>query len=111
MVGARNNLVLTINPATGEAAIQNESPYFNVSIDAYTITSDSGKLLTGNAAWNSLQDQGLAGWDQADNSNAIRITEFKTTGATSMPGGGTVLDLGAPISLAAGPLDPDDFSF
>jgi hypothetical protein len=111
MLGARNNLVLTINPATGEAAIQNESPYFDVAIDAYTISSASGKLLTGNAAWNSLQDQGLVGWDQADNSNVNRITEFKTTGATSMPGGGTVLDLGAPINIASGPLDIDDFSF
>ena len=111
MVGARNNLVLTINPATGEAAIQNESPYFNVAIDAYTIASASGKLLTGNAAWNSLQDQGLAGWDQADNANANRITEFKTSGATALPGGGTVLDLGAPINIAAGALDADDFTF
>ena len=41
-----------INPATGEAAIQNESPFFDVSIDAYTIASADGALLTGNGAWN-----------------------------------------------------------
>jgi hypothetical protein len=111
ITGAFNNLVLTIDPATGEAAIRNESPYFDVSIDAYTITSASGKLLTANGAWNSLQDQGLAAWDQADNSNANRITEFKTSGATAMAGGGTVLDLGAPINLGAGALEIEDFGF
>nr|MBA3482677.1 hypothetical protein [Pirellulales bacterium] len=110
-VGGENNLVLTINPATGEAAIQNQSPFFDVSIDAYTIASASGKLLTGNAAWNSLQDQGLAAWDQADNSTANRITEFKTSGVTAMPGGGTVLDLGAPVNTAAGTLAASDFTF
>jgi hypothetical protein len=110
-VGGENNLVLTINPATGEAAIQNESPFFGVATDAYTIASASGKLLTSDAAWNSLQDQAIAGWDQADNSNANRITEFKTSGATSLPGGGRVLDLGAPINIGAGPLNIDDFTF
>jgi hypothetical protein len=110
MVGALNNLVLTIDPTTGEAAIQNESPYFDVAIEAYSITSASGKLLTGNAAWNSLQDQGVASWDQADNSSTNRLTEFKTAGSTALAGGGTVLDLGAPITLAAGPLSLSDFS-
>jgi hypothetical protein len=101
--------VLTINPATGEAAIQNESPFFNVAIDAYSITSNSGKLLTGDAAWNSLQDQALPNWDQADNSNVNRITEFKTAGATSLAGNGTVLDLGAPINTTSGALSVSDF--
>jgi hypothetical protein len=109
--GRENDMVLTINPATGEAAIQNESPFFNVAIDGYTIASTSGKLLTSDAAWNSLQDQSLAAWDQADNSNANRITEFKTAGNTSMPGGGTVLDLGAPVNIGSGPLSLNDFSF
>ncbi|MBA3482676.1 MAG: hypothetical protein H0T51_12755 [Pirellulales bacterium] len=106
-----NNLVLTINPATGEAAIQNESPFFDVSIDAYTIASADGALLTGNGAWNSLQDQGVAGWDQADNASAFRLTEFKSTGATFLAGNETVLDLGAPVNTAGGPLDVEDFTF
>ena len=110
MVGALNNLVLTIDPTTGKAAIQNESPYFDVAIEAYSISSASGKLLTGNAGWNSLQDQGAASWDQADNSSANRLTEFKTAGSTALAGGGTVLDLGAPVTLAAGPLSESDFS-
>jgi hypothetical protein len=110
-VGRRNNLVLTIDPATGQAAIQNESTYFNASIDAYTITSTSGKLLTANGSWNSLQDQGIGGWDQADNSSATRLTEFKTSGSTLLNGGGTVLNLGAPVTLAGGALSLADFAF
>lgn len=109
--GRENDVVLTINPATGEAAIQNESPFFNVAIDAYTVSSATGKLLTSNATWNSLQDQAQPNWDQADNSNANRITEFKTAGSTSLPGGGTVLDLGAPVNLSAGALSLSDFGF
>ncbi|MCC6491584.1 MAG: hypothetical protein IT424_01025 [Pirellulales bacterium] len=111
MSGARNNLVLTINPANGQAAIQNESPYFDVSLHAYTITSASGKLRTANGTWNSLQDQTLPAWDQADNSDANRITEFKTSGGTPLAGGGTVLNLGAPVNTTAGALDVDDFGF
>lgn len=109
--GRLNNLVLTIDPATGKAAVQNESPYFNAAIDAYTITSTSGKLLTGNAAWSSLQDQGVANWDQADNANANRLTEFKTAGSTTLTGGGNVLNLGSPVSLTAGALSLSDFGF
>jgi hypothetical protein len=108
---SHNNLVLTINPATGEAAIQNESPFFDVSIDAYTIASADGALLAGNGAWNSLQDQGLAGWDQADNASAFRLTEFKSIGATFLTGNETVLDLGAPVNIAGGPLELDHFTF
>lgn len=109
--GRLNNVVLTIDPATGKAAIQNESPYFSATIDGYTITSDSGKLLTANGTWNSLQDQGLGGWDQADNASANRLTEFKTSGSTALSGGGTVLNLGTPVSLSAGALSLDDFDF
>jgi hypothetical protein len=109
--GRRNNLVLTINPTTGAAAIRNESPYFNVDLDGYTITSTAGKLQTGNADWNSLDDQNLSAWDEADNSSAFRLTEFNPTGTTFMAGNGTVLNLGTPVDVAGGPLDPEDISF
>jgi hypothetical protein len=109
--GRRNNLVLTIDSATGAAAIQNESPYFDVEIDAYTITSTAGKLQTGNADWNSLQDQSLSDWDEADNSSANRLTEFNPTATTFMAGNGTVLNLGTPVDVAGGPLDQNDISF
>lgn len=98
--GRHNNLVLTINPATGAAAIQNQSPYFDVDIDGYTIASASGKLLVADGKWNSLDDQGLSTWDQADNSNANRLTEFNPEATTFMAGNGTVLNLGTPVNVS-----------
>jgi hypothetical protein len=109
--GRRNNLVLTIDPTTGAARIQNESTFFNVEIDAYTIASASGRLLTANGQWNSLDDQNLSTWDQADNANANRLTEFNPQGATAMAGNGTVLNLGTPVNTVGGPLSVDDFTF
>ncbi|RIK78456.1 MAG: hypothetical protein DCC67_11555 [Planctomycetota bacterium] len=106
-----NNLVLSINPATGDAAIQNESPFFDASITAYTITSASGKLMPGGSGWRSLQDQGLPGWDEADNASPGRLTEFKTSGATLLDRGGVLLDLGTPVDISAGSLALDDFHF
>ncbi len=106
-----NNLVLTIDPATGEAAIQNESPYFDVAISAYTVISSSGRLLSDDGLWNSLQDQELSGWEQADNASAFRLTEFNPTNELPMDGGGAVFLLGAPVDVAGDPLNLDDFAF
>jgi hypothetical protein len=106
-----NNLVLTIDPATGAAAIQNESPFFDVAITAYTISSASGKLVSSNAKWQSLQDQGMQGWDEADNSSAFRLTEFKTSGGTLLAGGGTILRLGTPVDTAGGGPQLSDLNF
>jgi hypothetical protein len=110
-VGRRNNLVLTIDPATGAAAIQNESPLFNVSIDAYSISSASGKLKSAAGGWNSLDDQNLGAWDEADNSNNYRLTEFSPSGSTALPGGGTVLNLGNVLDVAGGLPAASDLGF
>jgi hypothetical protein len=109
--GAHNNLVLTIDPETGAAAIQNESPFFDASITAYTIASEEGALLAGNGQWTSLEDQGLAGWDEADNSNSFRLSEFKTTGATLLPGGETILSLGDLLDVSGGQPDVENLRF
>jgi hypothetical protein len=109
-VGPHNNVVLTINPATGAASIQNESVYFDVGIDGYTITSAAGKLLPDNGNWNSLQDQGLTGWDEADNASPFRLTEFNPLGASQLNGGGTVLQLGTPLDVTGG-VSLDDLQF
>ena len=98
--GPINNVVLAIDPATGEATIRNRSSLFNVAIDGYTITSGSGALTPGN--WNSLQDQGVSAWDEADNSNAFRITELNPTGESQLDGGGTTFDLGAILDVSGG---------
>jgi hypothetical protein len=107
----QNNLVLTIDPSTGQAAIQNESPYFDVAISAYTITSSSGRLRTADGFWNSLQDQGTPGWEQADNVSDSRLTEFNPSTNTSMAGGGAPLLLGTPVEISGDPLALDEFAF
>jgi hypothetical protein len=107
----QNNLVLTIDPLTGEAAIQNESPFFDVAISAYTITSSSGRLRTADGLWNSLQDQGTPGWEQADNVSDSRLTEFNPSTNTSMAGGGAALLLGTPVEISGDPLALDEFTF
>jgi hypothetical protein len=110
-VGGQNNLVLTIDPATGRAAIQNESPYFDVAIDAYTIESANGRLRFADGQWNSLDDQNLSTWEQADNVNASRVTEFNRADSTPLPGGGTILNLGALVDVTGAPLRDDEFTF
>lgn len=109
-VGARNNVVLTIDPSNGRATIQNQSPYFDVVIDGYTIQSASGRLKTANGNWNSLADQNLGSWEEADNVSSTRLTEFSPTSETEMAGGGMILDLGSPIDIA-GEINLDDFTF
>jgi hypothetical protein len=110
-LGSRNNLVLTIDPLTGEAAIQNESPFYDVAIHAYTISSDAGLLEAANGAWNSLQDQTESGWDEADNSNSFRLTEFNPAGETFLPMKGRVIHLGTPVEVSGSPLSQEDFRF
>lgn len=59
-----NNLVLTVNTGTGEATLQNASP-FDVTIDGYSILSESGSLKPNNGDWNSLADQAVEGWQES----------------------------------------------
>lgn len=69
--GFLNNLLLAIDPETGDARIINESAT-TIEVDAYTIASDSGALLTD---WDSLADQQSAGWQEALPSST-RISEL-----------------------------------
>jgi len=109
--GPENNLVLTINPANGLTTIQNESPFFNATIDAYTITSTSGKLKVANGDWISLDDQNVGSWDEADNANANRVTEFSPNGATLLGGGGTIYAMGDLVNVVGGAPSASDFTF
>lgn len=56
---AVNNLLLTIDPTTGEGQLKNSSP-FDIDLLAYSIISGSGSL--NEAGWDSLDGQGVAGW-------------------------------------------------
>jgi hypothetical protein len=57
-----NNLVLLVDPRTGQVVVKNSSP-FTVSLTGYTVESESASLVSGN--WNSLADQSQSGWDEA----------------------------------------------
>ncbi|WP_428304331.1 hypothetical protein [Lacipirellula sp.] len=105
-----NNLVMTINPLTGAVGIRNASPFFDVSIAAYSIASTDGKLRRA-VGWRSLADQSLAGWDEADNSNAFRVTEFNPTGQLYLAEGGTVLNLGTLLDVSGGAINLDRLKF
>jgi hypothetical protein len=109
-VGGNNNIVLTIDPTSGNATLQNESPYFDVAIDAYTIRSQEGRLLFANGGWNSLDDQNTAGWEQADNVDSSRVTEFNPMGQLAMAGGGTIFTLGHLVDETGAPLLAQNFS-
>lgn len=59
---AINNLLLTVDPATGEGQLKNSSP-FSIDIVGYSIRSAAGSLDAAN--WTSLESQTVAGWDDA----------------------------------------------
>ncbi len=82
-----NNLMLLVDPATGEARLKNTSP-FSVAIDAYTIVSESGSLDI--VDWLSLDAQGVeaGGWSEA-NVRAGRLSELLAIGETLLNAGDT----------------------
>jgi hypothetical protein len=89
---AFNNLVVNVNPTTGQATLVNESP-FTFSFDGYSVTSASGSLAT--AGWTSLQDQAAGGgnWFETSPINSNQLGELKRSGSTSLSQG-TSFNLG-----------------
>jgi hypothetical protein len=80
-----NDLVLTVDPSTGMAAMKNDSPH-TVIIDGYNVASASGSLVPG--TWNSLDDQNVEGWEEAS-PTANALAELRATGALTLtPGTG-----------------------
>jgi hypothetical protein len=84
-----NTLALVVDPATGDARIENRSSTTFV-LDAYTVSSDSDSLLT---TWNSLDDQGLPGWTEALPSSG-RLSELNPTGDFSLASGAALTLIG-----------------
>ena len=90
--GPVNNLVLQVNPDTGEAKIQNFSRFIDpIDVSSYSILSASGSLNM--ESWNSFVDSGLAGdgWTEA-NPRAEALTELNLESSK-------VFDTGTSISL------------
>ncbi len=77
-----NNLVLTVDPSTGQATLANSSPY-TVALRGYTVSSESGSLLPANGNWHSLDDQGILGVDEA-NASTTELSELIPQVANSL---------------------------
>ena len=100
-----NTLKLTIDPATGNARVTNDS-LTDIELDVYTISSASDSLLT---SWNSLQDQGTGDWQEANPSTG-RLSELEPTGELAFSGGSS-FDLDGLWNTITGVQDVDDFIF
>jgi hypothetical protein len=82
-----NNLVMVVNPLTGEATVRNMSQ-FDIAIDGYTVTSAAGSLEPGNGDWLSLDDQNATAgqWFQA-NAAPTRVAELLMSGVMPFDSG------------------------
>jgi hypothetical protein len=88
-----NNLLLQVDPNTGQARLRNTSAT-TVDIDGYSITSAAASLAV--AGWNSLDEQNTAGgdWVQFGNATSSFVGELKASE-------GTTLSPGASFSLGS----------
>lgn len=86
---ADQGLVLQVDPASGRVLIVNDSS-IAIEIDGYQIMSEANALLP--AAWKSLQQQGLNGWEEA-NVSPGQLAELNADG-TLLLAGNMALDLG-----------------
>jgi hypothetical protein len=89
---ARNTLLLVIDPATGEASIENRSD-FNISLDSYLIKSSQSVLDVG--GWEPLADSNSDWFSSTGAAN--RIAEGNLFGSTFLAANGGSLDIGSPI--------------
>jgi hypothetical protein len=69
---AANNLLLTVDPATGEGQLKNSSG-FTIELLGYRVTSEAGSLNA--TGWDSLDDQNISGWEEAT-PNQFQLNEL-----------------------------------
>ncbi len=101
--GWRNNLVLMVDPATGEAVLENQSP-FEIAFDSYRIASPSGSLNPGEEGWLSLAGRAIDDWFEA-NPTPYGLSELHPEGTSILPSGariklGALFDVGGSPDLA-----------
>lgn len=82
---------LVVDRASGSIDVVSNG---NLDVDGYSITSPAGRLNP--TGWNSLEDQGVAGWEEANPTEA-GISELNWTGSSALEGGQMVA-LGAGYS-------------
>lgn len=87
-----NNLLLQVDPATGQTHLRNTSNS-TVSIDGYIVESASSSL--NQTSWSSLDEQGAEGgsWVEMGTTTNGRLGELNPTSATELAPGANV-DLG-----------------
>ena len=91
-IEAQNELVLVVDPVTGQVRIKNGST-FGAMIDGYSILSSSASLRPADNFWQSLADNAIAGWVEASpTSNAL--SELNPTSQLLVASGGGI-SLGA----------------
>jgi hypothetical protein len=88
-----NNLVLVVDPMTGAATLENQSP-FDVNINSYVIQSGAAALDPG--GWANLQTSQGGTWT-ASTGTPSRIAEVNAFGSTFIASNGGALSLGSPI--------------
>ncbi len=91
-----NNLVLTVDPATGMAVLQNRS-LKSAELGSYVIGSKEGSLDV--EAWDSLADQDVQGWEEAS-PTANHLSELNLEGLLTLAAGQT-MPLGQLMSVEA----------
>ena len=98
-VGPHNNLVLIVDPTTGDAAIQNQSST-DVSISLYSIASQASSLDPN--GWNSFEESGVDGgvWQRGVGS-AVTLVEANPDSSTLI-GAGSVFGIGMPFNIGGG---------
>lgn len=95
-----DNLVLYVDPSTGDAWLKNDTAE-PLDLIAYGIESTGAALLPDNGNWNSLADQEFAGWEEAAPSTSA-ISELNAADVLSLAPGqaihlGTVFDVTRPL--------------
>jgi len=94
---AANQLVLHIDPMTGNSKIENRSAG-GTTIEGYSVLSQSGSLRPDDAFWNSLTDQSTSGWVEAS-PTANALSELSPQSQLVVPSSGN-LNLGSPFNPA-----------
>ena len=100
-VDTNNNLVLKVDPATGNARLINTSP-FDVSIDGYSILSEAGALEPADGDWLSFTDRMLDGWVEAS-PTATELSELVPQGEMLLVSG-TGFDMGRLFDPTGAPI-------
>jgi len=85
LAGNENNLVLVVDPTTGDAVLQNQSP-FTIGLDGYEVASSGGSLNT--TGWDSLQDNPAeGGWFEIGAPTSNLLAELNPDGARTLSSG------------------------